>query len=424
MGKILLDYVFPISVIESIPEASTAFLKQVAVVATPKSGQEGNVGELYECTTMTQVAARTDNVEAQQLFNAGMTKVFILLSNDLDLEAYLETHKNKFFTLLISSDFADEDVLETEGSAAVAASLVKGDLTFTAKLPGLAGNDISIEFLDTVDAGEESAGVTGDKITVHIEAGVSTATQIKDAIDDSISASELISVAIASGQGAVAQSAFAEDDLENGADATASGLLVGTFDGVVGVASTDAEFLEDQAVISKRSAWFKKEANDAKNMFYAFGKLLSNLSNWRNQQYIEMPFNDDVDVLGEAVSLFDDKVSFVLNDEEFGNRLALFAAGGKAIVAPYILKNLRIDMQSRALQWIALNQPQYTIKEATLLEARIQEDVIQAYVTRQWIESGVIEISLQAQNFVATGEIEVPTPKALWRVVNEMTEST
>lgn len=424
MGKILLDYVFPISVIESIPQASTAFLKQVAVVAKPKSGQEGNVGQLFECTNMTQVAARTDNVEAQQLFNAGMSKVFILLATDLDLEAYLETHKNKFFTLLISSDFADEDVGITEGSAAVAASLVKGDLTFTAKVPGLAGNDLSIEFLDSVDAGEESATKTGDKITVLIEGGVSTATQIKAAIDDSVSASEAISVAIAPGEGSTAQAAFTEDDLENGANATATGLLLGTYDGVVGVASADADFAQEQGAIGKRSAWFKKESNGAKNMFFAFGKLLSNLTNWRNQQYIEMPFNDDVDELGEANSLFDDKVSFVINDEEFGNRLALFAAGGKAIVAPYILKNLRIDMQSRALQWIALNQPQYTVKEATLLEARVQEDVINAYVTRQWIESGNIEITLQEQNFVASGEIEVPTPKALWRVANEMTETT
>lgn len=423
MAKILLDYVFPISVIESIPQASVAFLKQVALVCTPKSGQEGNVGNLYECTNMTAVAARTDNAEAQQLFNAGMSKVFILLADDLDLEAYLETHKNKFFTLLISSDFDDDDIEVTEGSAAVAASLTKGDLTFTAKVPGTAGNDISIEFLDTVDAGEESATKTGDKITVNIESGVSTAQQIKDAIDDSVSASEAISVAIAMGESATAQTAFAEDDLENGAAATATGLLTGTFDGVVGVASDDTDFLEDQAVISKRNAFFKKVANGAKNMLYAFGKLLSNQVNWLNQQYIAMPFGDDVDELGEANSLFDKKISFVIEDDEFGKRLGLFAAGMKAIVAPYILKNLRIDLQSAALSWIGLNQPQYTIKEAALLEARLQEDVINSYIARGWIASGTISISLQQDNFVASGSIEVPTPKALWKVVSEMTEA-
>lgn len=417
MAKILLDYVFPISVVESIAQASTAFLKQVAVVCTPKAGQEANVGQLYECTNMAQIAARTDNTEAQQLFNAGMTKVFILLADDLDLEAYLETHANKFFTLLISSDFADADV------EAVSSSLVKDDLTFTAVDTGVDGDQISIEFLDTADAGEEVVTVTGTapdrKISVAMEGGVSTATQLKAALDASEDASELITTAIATGQGASAQAAFAEDNLENGAD----GLLKGTFDGVIGVATTDADFAQAQGVMTKRSGWFKKSANGAKNMFYAFGKLLSNLVNWNNQQYIEMPFDDDVDELGEAVSLFDDKVSFVINDTEFGNRLGLFAAGAKAIAAPYILKNLRIDLQSRALQWIALNQPQFTIKEATLLEQRLQEDVINAYITRGWIESGTIEITLQAQNFVASGAISVPTPTALWRVVNEMTET-
>jgi hypothetical protein len=113
-----------------------------------------------------------------------------------------------------------------------------------------------------------------------------------------------------------------------------------------------------------------------------------------------------------------------LNDDEFGKRLALFAAGGKAIVAPYILKNIRIDLQSAALSWISGNQPQYTIKEATLLEARLQEDVInQDYIDRNLITDGTIAISLVNSNFIATGSINVSEPKALWRVSNEMRQT-
>lgn len=44
MAKILLDYVFPITVLENIPAASTAFLKQVGVVVKVKSGQEAKIG--------------------------------------------------------------------------------------------------------------------------------------------------------------------------------------------------------------------------------------------------------------------------------------------------------------------------------------------------------------------------------------------
>ena len=202
-----------------------------------------------------------------------------------------------------------------------------------------------------------------------------------------------------------------------------AGLLLGVFEGVTGVSNDDADECATQAAVSNRCGFFVASSNGAKSMFYAFGKLLSNASNWLNQQYISMPVNDGVDELGEATALFDDRVSFVINDTEFSNRLAFFAAGGKAIVAPYILKNLRIDMQSRALQWISSNMPQYTLKEASLLETRLQEDVINSYISRNLVVSGSVSISLVEQNFVATGEIEVPEPKALWRVVSEMTQT-
>ena len=413
MAKILLDYVFPITVIEPTAAASTAFLKQVCLVVKPKAGQEANVGNVYECTSMALVAARTDNTNAQQLFNAGMNKVFILLMDELDLTVPMEENASEFFTVLISDDFTDADVELTQ------ASLTKGSLTFLAKTGGEGGNDISIEFLTGGTAGSEVVTVVAKKISVSMAGGVSTATQLKNALDASEDAMELLeSTTIASGQGATAQAAFAEDNLENG-----DGLEIGTFDGVVGVSSDDEDFLEEQAAISKRLAFFALSANGAKNMCFAFGTLLANPSNWLNQQFISMPVDDGIDELGEAESLFDKKISFVIHDDEFSNRLALFAVGGKAIVEPYILKNMRIDMQSRALNWIAGNQPQYTLKEASLLETRIQEDVINSYIARRLIESGVVEITLVADNFVANGEINVSEPKALWRVFSEMRQT-
>lgn len=312
--KILLDYVFPISVITPTPAASTGFLKQACVVAKPKSGQEGNVGTIYECANMAAVSARTDDVSAQQLFNAGMSKVYVLLASALDLDTFLEAGAgSNFYTLLISDDYTITDI---------------------------------------------------------------------EAMD------------------------------------------VGAWDGVIGISGTDTTKLALQAAIENRVAFFTSVENGSKNMMYAFGKMLSNPSSWLNQQYISMPFNDGVGTLAEANSRFDDKVSFVLNDDEFGNRLALFAGGGKAIVAPYILKNLRLDLQSAALTWISGNQPSYTKKEASLLETRLQEDVINAkYVALNWIEGGTVEISLIEDNFVANGTIDVTQPKALWRVFNEMRQT-
>src|SRR5215217_6152380 len=110
MAKILLDYVFPITVIENIPQASTAFLRQVCVVVTAKSGAESNIGNAVLCTSMTQVLAITDNTDAQQLFNAGMTRVYVLAMTDLDLAAAMVSAGQMFYTVLISSDFVDSDV--------------------------------------------------------------------------------------------------------------------------------------------------------------------------------------------------------------------------------------------------------------------------------------------------------------------------
>lgn len=424
--KILLDYVFPIAVITPTPQASTAFLKQACVVAKPKSGQEGNVGTIYECTTMTQVAARTDNTNAQQLFNAGMSKVYILLADDLDLETFLEDGGSDFYTLLVSDDFSDSDVVDGVSTPAVKASLKIEDITYQADTAGTAGNSITITYTNDGTAGSETVGVTGSAINVHMQSGVSTAAQIKTAVDNSVPAAALVNLTIDSGDTGDVQASHTVQSLTGGAAAIAgtAGIQVGTWEGVIGTQSQDESICSDQAAIENRACFFSNSSNKAKNMMFAFGKLLSNASNWTNQQYITMPFDDDVDTLGDANTLFDDKVNFVISDDEFGKRLALFAVGGKAIVAPYILKNLRIDLQSAALSWISGNQPQYTKKEASLLETRLQQDVInEDYIDRNLIEAGTIAITLVNDNFVATGNINVAQPKALWRVFNEMRQT-
>lgn len=310
MAKILLDYAFPITVVAPTAAASTAFLKQVCVVAKPKAGQ--TAGTFTACTAMSGVAALTDNTNAQQLFDAGMSKVYVLLADDLDVGAFLDANLNSFYTVVISDDFDDSEI---------------------------------------------------------------------------------------------------------------PALTLGAFKGVTAVSTQSMVTAAAQAAIENRCCFFTSVANKAKNMFYAFGKLLSNQLDWANQQYISMPNNDDIATLGDANSLFDSKVSFVLHDDEFSNRLALFACGGKAITAPYIIKDLCINLQSRAVQWISGNQPKYTLKEAALLETRLQEDVVNSFIGKAWIDAGTVEILLQQSNFVATGNVDVSEPNALWRVVSELKQT-
>jgi hypothetical protein len=399
---LLLEYAFPIEAIEPLAAPSAAYLKNVCVVAKPASGQEANVGTIYECATMAAVNVRTDNTNAQQLFNAGLSKVYVLLADDLTLITPLLT-ASSFFTLLISDDFVDADISNL-------ATLTKGNLTFTALVDGLGGNDISIEFLDTVSAGSEAVTVTDTLISVAIEGGASTATQIKAALDASDAAMDLITVEIESGEGATAQAAFAEDNLEGGII-----LDVGTWGGVVGIYSNDTEFLALQAVITNRTAFFGSTINKAKNLFYAFGKLLSG-RDWTNQQYIEMPFNDGIDELSEAENLYSDKISFVINSTEYGNRLSLFTNNRKAIVAPYIFEYFQLSLQGWGVSYIALNQPKYTIREASLLQDYLQEKADERFIASEIVEELSVKISLVEDNFMANGDIVIAEPKALWRV--------
>ena len=430
MAKILLDYVFPIAVVPTVPAASTAFLKQAIVVAKPKSGQEANVGELYECTTMTQVAARTDNTNAQQLFDAGMSKVYVLLSDDLDIADYMEDHANIAYTLLISDDFDQDDVTATAATGTVTISSYADLLVTTPDTIEVAG------VVFTAQAGAATLGTatfraatsndaTADSLVAQINSHAVASLKVLAEADGAV-------VTITALDTGKAGNAFTLVYDDNGAEVGASvsgatltggdGLSVGTFDGVVGFSSDDVDECQEFGANENRCGFYGATANGAKNMFYAFGKMLSNLLNWNNQQYITMPVNDAVDTLGDAEALYDDKVSFVINDTEFGNRLALFCAGGKAIVAPYISKNMQVDLQSRTLSWIAANQPSYTLTNAALLQQRLQEDVINVYINepRKWIEDGTVAISLLEDNFVASGAINIAEPKALWRVVGEM----
>ncbi len=312
MAKILLDYLFEITAIEPTAQASTAFLKQACVLVDPVVST-ANSGTIYENTSKAAVAAMglsaAATAEIDQLFDAGLSKVYILpLTALTGLDEAIDGHESDFYTVLVSSDFSDAEV---------------------------------------------------------------------------------------------------------------TAMTAGTFTGVIGASSTDDTFLGVQAVIENRSAWHTDSTNKAKNMFYAFGKLLSNSLNWRNQQYITTPFADDVETKGDAEALFDDKISFVINDDEYSNRVAGFFAGGKAIVAPYVKKNLQVDLQSKALQYITANQPGYTKVQAALLEDELQK-VIDQYVDDQWIEAGEIEVDLEEENFVASSEINIAEPKALWRIFGNL----
>lgn len=445
MAKILLDYFFKILTINPTPAASTAFLKQACVVVTAKGGYAGEIGVPVLCTTYAQIAAVTDNLEARQLLDAGLSRVYVMPATNLYLAEFLtdESAANKFFTLLISSDFTDAKVTLTAATGTVTissyANLVSGTddgltiegVTFTAQTGAATLGTATFQAATSNDA---TAASLAAQINAHAVTGLLVSASVVGSIVT------LTATTDHNWLGNDIDVTYTDNDtnvgltlggLSGGKLAGGTGLYIGDFGGVVGLASTSTSFCAEQAAFEKRCCFFTTVTNKSKNCFYAFGKLLSNPTDWKNQQYITMPLDDDVAILGNAESLFDDKVSFVISDDEFNTRLALFACGGKAIVSPYILRNLEIDLQSKGLQYVSANQPGYTLTQASLLEDELQkvidgdglENGNSGYVGRGWITEGTVRITLEEDNFVASGAINVPTPRALWRINGTITQS-
>ncbi len=78
------------------------------------------------------------------------------------------------------------------GNTGVAAVKVTQGLTITAVTMGSAGNSITIAFTAGATAGAEVVTVTGNAISVQIETGVSTVTQVRTALNASTAAAALV----------------------------------------------------------------------------------------------------------------------------------------------------------------------------------------------------------------------------------------
>lgn len=168
-------------------------------------------------------------------------------------------------------------------------------------------------------------------------------------------------------------------------------------------------FFEDVETEGDESSYFST---------FSFGNLLSG-ANWRNQQYIPTTgAGHPVQELGLADSLFDDRISFYLTDDEQGTRLAFFVAGGKSITTPYINRELQVVMQSDMLNFLAANQPMNIETNRRLLE-QVGQGVIDTYLDNALLDpvgENSITITESAEAFIVNGNMTTTEAEALWRV--------
>lgn len=197
-------------------------------------------------------------------------------------------------------------------------------------------------------------------------------------------------------------------------------VLPDDFTGVVSGTSKDDSFVEEQNKKNNYAWFYGIEETNGRNMFKAFGSLLSKPKNkWTNQQYLAMDHSDEINTNETADAMFDLRANFVLSDEEFGNRLALFCVGGngkaRAIIAPYVYEEITRVLQGAALTYINLNEPDYNVAEAALLQKYLQGK-LNKYIEDGTIEEGTVTVGVGNEQFIMTGGIVVAEVSALWRL--------
>lgn len=144
----------------------------------------------------------------------------------------------------------------------VKASKIIQDLTYQAKNLGTPGNDIQVEYIAGGTAGSEVVTVTGKLISVAIDDTVSTAAQIKAAIDASASAIALVSVSV-SGVGSNAQTIVIANNLTGGAfDSTYDANLTEVLEGLIDAACEKVENLIQCPVLVRE---YTNEEHDGSN---------------------------------------------------------------------------------------------------------------------------------------------------------------
>jgi hypothetical protein len=178
---------------------------------------------------------------------------------------YFEFYANESKRLELQVNVDKNDCKEPIGMVVplASASLIVQDLTYTALLKrGDTGNLIAIEYVGGGTAGSEVVTLSGtlvhvgqgvhigSKITVQIEAGVSTATQIKAKIDANADIAKLLTVAV-SGVGSNAQIVAALQSLSGGTGTQVEIELPASPDNLFVDQGTSPQVVIDDAPLSK-----------------------------------------------------------------------------------------------------------------------------------------------------------------------------
>ena len=153
-------------------------------------------------------------------------------------------------------------VLADAGTATKASKEIQ-DLTYEADVAGSDGNSITIAYTTGGTAGSEVVTVVGNAISVQIEHNVSTATQVKAAVDNSVPAAALVAVTITGTAGDAQTAPVSATNLVGGQDTADNGdvyrVSVG---GTQNLGSGNITFYVGDFAIYNGSKWERSPGTD------------------------------------------------------------------------------------------------------------------------------------------------------------------
>ena len=214
-----------------------------ALVSSPGKRLFANIGTLairgQYATSLGTFFAVTGN-QLYQVFIDGTSAVIGTLASTIGQVSMADNGLQ-----LMIVDGANGYSYTLTSSIATAATLQIEAITYSAVTPGSAGNAITITYVnDVVGAASATISVVASAITIHMQAGVTTAATIGTLVSGSTAASALVTAVVSLGNGTALQNTHASANLANGADTRASTFTqIASFVGADTVTFQDSYFI-------------------------------------------------------------------------------------------------------------------------------------------------------------------------------------
>lgn len=437
MSKLLLDYAFSFTEIESTPTASLEYLHNVGVIVNgfdPNDLDELTITVSADTNTIVDGASAEFSASASggkepysyqwQTAASGETDFVDIegeTSNTLTATPALADTGIQYQCMV--ADSLNSTLTSDPISITVTSSTVESPtpITFIKTAPSVLSEDLPAKMVTVYSYEEAKTYTENTEIKALFDVGMNALSLllITDVTQlDQFKESEMGSIFTLLGS-----SDFDTQELIDNQP------LINGFSGDYGFATSDSELAKTIATTA-RTVCFYDTMGAYVGCYEAFGRLVS-ATYWNNQQYNKAVNNTligAVDELGLANSLFDSGVSFWMFDASMGTYLSSFFAGLEPIANDYILEEIETVQQSTGLNWISTNKPTNTTGDRMRLN-NVMNNVLATYQNAPYYYlnpdfDNRVSLHTSSERYHVTGEMEIAIPDPIWKVDIEVTESS